>query len=522
MRWNYCLVLCAICLVAASARLSLPGYADTTSAEALLKQVDEAGPGKPKFDAINAAARKARESDPTARASMMSVFLARMKDKNASPDLRWPCCYVIARSGYKQGVPDVIDVLLHDESEIMRSVAAEALGQLGKNTLVRDALMQSARRDPSERVRSTLARYLGKDMPGLDPDVAALVPSSTRGVEELAPSGPPKPPPGPAKPVAKPLPWPFPGDYKAQKLLNNYQTCNSERIHLAIDLMHPTGTPVMAVASGYVAAIYLSPDNMHDYFIISHEKGGDRGWAYCHMDRKTFTFKEGDSIRQGQVLGSLVKFSTGRTGDGSHLHLSYVKFSKEPAGRVNAHAVLDPLYFFDWKDTESPAFLPLRFVLDGTTQQFPSDAAGVVTVRGKADILAAITDSACPGQRERLGMPVVMLSISDGTHTMQKLVLDHRGDVGDRTQSRPLYVFPDEATKLFDIGSLGYVETLRVTKTDGDGKIEPEDARQCWDTTALDKAGKPLWPNGQYSVNVYAWDLAGNQGVAGAIVEVKN
>ncbi|HET6454201.1 MAG TPA: HEAT repeat domain-containing protein [Armatimonadota bacterium] len=492
------------------------------TAEAVLSQIDQADYGQAKFDAIDAVVRKVRESDPATRAAVMSLALARIKDKGLNSDLRWPCCYVIARSGYEQGVPDVIEVLLHDESETMRSVAAEALGQLGNNTLAHDALMQSARSETSQRVRQTLARYLGKDMPDLKPDAVPPEPSSARGVEERAPSGPPKPPPGPAKPVAKPLPWPFPGDYKAQHLLNNYQTCTDDYIHVAIDLMQPTGTPVMAVAPGYVAAIYYSSDQMHDSFTITPEKGGDRGWGYCHMDRKTFTFKEGDFIEQGQVLGSLVRFSQSGKGEGSHLHLAYVTLGKGPAGRVDAHSVLDPLYFFDWKDTESPAFLPLRFVLDGTTQQFPADAAGVVTVKGKADILAAITDSACPGQRELLGVPVVMLSISDGTHTMQKVVLDHRGDIGYWKQVQPLYVPREVTRKLFSVEWSPYFQALRVTKTDGDGIIEPEDAKECWDTTALDNAGKPLWPNGQYSVNVYAWDLLGNQGVAGAIVQVKN
>ncbi len=145
----------------------------------------------------------------------------------------------------------------------------------------------------------------------------------------------------------------------------------------------------------------------------------------------------------------------------------------------------------------------------------------MVTVSGKVDILAAITDSAYPGQHALLGVPVVMLSISDGKHTMQKLVLDHRGDVGDWKQTKPLYVPRDETKRLFNTGSR-YYQALRVTKTDGDGKITSRDANKCWDTTARDSAGKPIWPDGQYSVNVYAWDIAGNRAVVGAMVQVQN
>jgi hypothetical protein len=161
-------------------------------------------------------------------------------------------------------------------------------------------------------------------------------------------------------------------------------------------------------------------------------------------------------------------------------------------------------------------------VTEDITEQFPADAAGVVTVSGRVDVLAAVTDSAYPGHMGNLGVPVVMLSISDGTHTMQKLVVDHRGDVGDETQVKPLYLSYDEKKAFFNPDSFPRYQMLRVTKTDGDGRIAPRDVNECWDTTAQDRTGKPLWPDGQYSLNVYAWDIAGNRAVVGAAVQVKN
>ncbi len=169
-----------------------------------------------------------------------------------------------------------------------------------------------------------------------------------------------------------------------------------------------------------------------------------------------------------------------------------------------------------------PSFQPLRFVSEGTTRQFQADAASVITVNGKVDILAAITDTAFPGHDCITGVPVVMLSVSDGTRTMQRLVLDHRGDVGDEKQTRPLYLSYEEIKALFKPDSFPRFQVLRVTKTDGDGKITPRDATQCWDTAARDRAGRLVWPDGQYSVNVYAWDIGGNRGVVGATVQVKN
>ena len=486
-------------------------------AEYFLERMASPESGHHSFASMWALTEKAKEGDAATRDSIISLVIAAMNDRSKPYKERWQCCYVLSGIGDERVVPDLIQVLENGQSNL-RVFAAEALASLHKDThndAAHDALVKASRQETSQHVRDVIIRRLGSI---LTPDTA---PAAAVMVKELAPSGPPKPPPGPARPVSKPLPWPFPGDYKAQKVFNNYQQATDSYIHCALDFMQSAGTPVTAVGSGYVAAIYTNYPQWttHHFFIVTPEKGGDRGWCYTHVDPSTFTFKEGDSIQQGQLLGKLVKFSLGgKPGGNCHLHLHYVSFTKDASGKVDVHSVLDPLYFFDWKDTVPPSFQPLRFVSEGAE----ADATGVIMVKGKVDILASITDSAFPGHVCNLGVPVVMLSISDGTHTMQKLVLDHRGDVGDRMHTKPLYLSSEEEKAFFRPGSFPRYQMLRVTKTDGDGKITPKDADECWDTTAMDNSGKPLWPDGRYSVNVYAWDIGNNRGVVGATVQVEN
>ena len=494
-----------------------------TTVDEYLHKMDNPDPGSGRFDALNGLVQKVKEADPETRRFMLATLLEAMMDTSRNVN-RFQCCRVIRACKYEEGIPYLIEVLQKDRSEMMRSVAAEALAGFAGNAAAHDALVEAARTETSTRVRETLAKHLGKDMPALEarpaPALTTAVPTPAQAtaVLELAPSGPPTPPPGPAKPVAKPLPWPFPGDHKAQKIYNNYQQATDRYIHAALDFLHKAGTPVTAVAPGYVAAIFTNypKSNTLHCFIVTPEKDGNRGWCYVHLDPSTFTFKEGDFISQGQVLGKLVDFS-----GVDHLHLHYVSFTREASGKVEVRSILDPLYFFDWEDTIPPSFQPLRFMLEGTMQQFQADSSGVITVQGKVDILAAITDSAYPGHRCNLGVPVVMLSISDGTHTMQKLVLDHRGDVGESRRTKPLYLTHEEK-KAFLTSSYPCYHILLVAKTDGDGKIGPEDAKECWDTTAKGPDGKPLWPDGEYSVNVYAWDISGNRAVVGAIAQVRN
>lgn len=146
--------------------------AQRKTAEDLLQQVSDADPGKPKFDAIDAVAKACRESDPATKRVILALFIATMKDKSVNLYQRWPCCYVIGRSADEQGLPDVIQVLLNDPIETMRAVAAETLGALKTNPVVHDALMQSARTETAKAVRNVLARYLGKEMPAVQPIIA--------------------------------------------------------------------------------------------------------------------------------------------------------------------------------------------------------------------------------------------------------------------------------------------------------------------------------------------------------------
>lgn len=491
------------------------------SVEMLIERMQQPEPGYHRFAALWGLTQKIAETTGEAHRSMMALVIAAMKDLSRSDYQRFQCCYVISGCKDEEGIPDLIDILLQDKSETMRAVAAEALCDFPNSKTAYDALMQAARTDTSPMVREVLERRLGKDIPSPDPGAQ---PGQPVPAPELAPSGPPQPPDGPAAPVAQPLPWPFPGDYKAQKIFNNYQQATDMYIHCGIDLIQPAGTAVSAIASGYVAAISTNyPDWItHHFFIVTPQKGGNRGWCYTHLDPRTFTFKVGDYIRQGQRLGSLVDFSVGNQPGVAHLHLHYVSFSKDEKGAVKVHSLIDPLYFFDWKDTQAPTFQPLIFVEDGKSRQFHPDNSGIVTVSGQVDILAAIADAAFPDHVGNLGVPVVMLSISDGTHTMQKLVLDHRGEVGDETRTKPLYLSYEERKAFINPDSFPRYQMLRVTKTDGDGRIEAEDVTQCWDTLARDSDGNPRWPNGRYSVNVYAWDIAGNRGCMGALVDVKN
>ena len=94
----------------------------------------------------------------------------------------------------------------------------------------------------------------------------------------------------------------------------------SGRVHDAIDIMAPRGTPVVAATDGTVEKLYFSNGGGG---ITIYVRSPDRRWTYyyAHLDRYALGLAEGQQVRRGTVLGFV-----GSTGDaspdGPHLHFA--------------------------------------------------------------------------------------------------------------------------------------------------------------------------------------------------------
>lgn len=89
------------------------------------------------------------------------------------------------------------------------------------------------------------------------------------------------------------------------------------RLHHAIDIMAPRGTPVVAAAAGRIEKLFESKDGGHTVYV----RRADRAWIdyYAHLDSYAPDLREGVIVRRGQQIGTV-----GSTGDASpaapHLH----------------------------------------------------------------------------------------------------------------------------------------------------------------------------------------------------------
>lgn len=141
---------------------------------------------------------------------------------------------------------------------------------------------------------------------------------ATMSPEELA-VAPIVPGPAPSLPQESGLLIPVSGVLASQLSDTFTQSRGAGRLHDALDIMAPRGTPVVAVADGRVAKLFNSkPGGLTIYQFDAEEK---LAYYYAHLDSYAPTLVEGQQLRRGDVIGYVG--STGNASpDGPHLHFA--------------------------------------------------------------------------------------------------------------------------------------------------------------------------------------------------------
>lgn len=167
---------------------------------------------------------------------------------------------------------------------------------------------------------------------------------------------PPKAAPAPAPAAVEPAPAPepasaaplasvrSPGDSEGAQLLaqrplqvpvvgiapadlrDSYEQGRGTRTHEAMDILAPTGTPVVAVDDGRIAKLFTSkPGGLTVYHF---DPQGRLAYYYAHLDRYAEGLREGMDVKRGQVLGYVG--ATGNADPGTpHLHFAVFRLGPE-------------------------------------------------------------------------------------------------------------------------------------------------------------------------------------------------
>lgn len=111
------------------------------------------------------------------------------------------------------------------------------------------------------------------------------------------------------------------------QLQDTFTDARSEgRVHDAIDIMAPTGTPVVAVADGTVEKLFTSERG--GLTVYQFEPGGRFAYYYAHLERYADGLAEKQPLRRGQVLGYVG--STGNADPAApHLHFAIFRLGPE-------------------------------------------------------------------------------------------------------------------------------------------------------------------------------------------------
>ena len=135
------------------------------------------------------------------------------------------------------------------------------------------------------------------------------------GIEE--PANATIPPPGDL--LARDLAFPVRGITAASIADSFTDARGATRVHNAMDILAPRGTPVVAVDTGTVSR--LGSSGAGGITVYQIDEAGRYGFYYAHLDRLAAGLAEGKAVRRGDVLGYV-----GTTGNAPasapHLHFA--------------------------------------------------------------------------------------------------------------------------------------------------------------------------------------------------------
>ena len=99
-----------------------------------------------------------------------------------------------------------------------------------------------------------------------------------------------------------------------------------QRGHEAIDILAPSGTPVLAADDGRIVKLFLSQPG--GITVYQFDPSGRLAYYYAHLERYADGLAEGQAVRRGSVIGYV-----GATGnanpDAPHLHFAIFRLGPE-------------------------------------------------------------------------------------------------------------------------------------------------------------------------------------------------
>ena len=127
---------------------------------------------------------------------------------------------------------------------------------------------------------------------------------------------------------------------RSDQLVDTFEDARGggERLHEALDIIAPRGSPVVAAAPGTIERLFHSEAGGNTVYVRSHDRRTI--FYYAHLDGYAPDLVEGEKVARGTPLGTVG--STGNASpDAPHLHFAILRTTPE-AGWSDPATALDP------------------------------------------------------------------------------------------------------------------------------------------------------------------------------------
>ncbi len=302
--------------------------------------------------------------------------------------------------------------------------------------------------------------------------------------------------------------------------------------HGGLDIVLTNGTPIYAMKDGWVKAIAYSAVIVAD---VADDQPGF-GWSYGHLGN--VRVQPGQFVPRGTLLGE-VSF------EGlSHIHLEKV-YSQDPYWSSWRYLCF-PDDHFTFLDAEPPTIrTPFYFFENNRDSRFVPQSDGRMAIRGDVDIVVAMRDGGefahakdAGAFGDRLAVTRIEYSIrpapGSGGPTRRFRSFDFRTlrlksalDLAGQDYNTRLVKTAFKHFGLFGGATSGDKSFSYYIISNCPGDAPPAEiafafTNHCWQTGAHDDAGAPLYPDGDYLLEVTAFDSLGNSATNSMHVIVDN
>ncbi|MHC4153938.1 MAG: DNRLRE domain-containing protein [Planctomycetota bacterium] len=301
--------------------------------------------------------------------------------------------------------------------------------------------------------------------------------------------------------------------------------------HGGLDIILDNGTPIYAMKDGWVKVVSI------DTVVIADTPGDEPsyGWEYTHLGN--FQVQVGDFVTNGTLIGQ-VNF-----GGWAHIHLNKVFSEGDYWGQWRYMCM--PNGHFSYIDEEPPVIgTPFYFFENNSDTEIGPDGTGNVVLSGQVDIVvpmreqglyARSNDGGWPG--DRLAVTKIEYEIcpadsgAGSGHVLQSFDFNDikiKSGFFDTEYSTELTKVVYKHWTLFEPNRTSWDKVFSyyiITNCSGQQspqEINISDRNYCWDTTALDANGQPVFPNGIYDIITTAYDFSGHSSAQTMTVEVDN